>query len=625
MVGLHGVGKAGAFSPDGRTLLAVSVDGTARLWDVATGTTTGPVFRHQDAVQAGAFSPDGKTVLTGSDDRTAQLWDAATGKAIGAPLHHQIAVQHVAFSPDGKTLLTVGGGMFWLWDAATGKAIGALSQLESPFKTVAFSPDRKTLLTGSDRFTKLWDVDTRKTRGEPLQHQGRILAAAFGPGGKTFLTGSSDGTARLWDVATGTTIGEPLQHQGAVRAVAISPDGRTILTGSSDQTARLWDVAFGKPIGAAIRHQGAVEAVAFSPDGKVIFTKSDGEMAQLWDAPTPSSVSTERIALWTEIITYMELDSSGAAHILTDSAWKRRREMLETLGGPSRTEVPRILKSPLPWHWSEALNSEKAGQWFAACWHLDRLIAATPEDVSLSGPRGQARARLGRWAEADADFVRVATRTTDVMPRYYHALLRLQLGDIDGYRTACAEVFQQFERPADPDTSRRIGKIGVIAPDAVADPGRLLHAAERVATLDPEEPLNGLYRGRALYRAGRYEESTKRVEESAKLLETVWSENPGARAARGYCWLFLALAHQGLGHATEARTWLGKAEEEIDREFALVSEAMQAATELTSSQRELLAVSTWDQRLELALLRREAETLIKQGHPLYLPADVFSP
>ena len=55
-----------AFSPDGCTALTGSYDGTARLWDVATGQQKGPPLKHDYPVWTVAFSPDGRTVLTGS-------------------------------------------------------------------------------------------------------------------------------------------------------------------------------------------------------------------------------------------------------------------------------------------------------------------------------------------------------------------------------------------------------------------------------------------------------------------------------------------------------------------------------------------------------------------------------
>ena len=95
-----------SFSPDGKTVLTASLDGTARLWDVAGGPTPRQVFRHRSPVRVACFSPDGKTVLTASEDGTARRWDAGTGKPIGLALWHQASVSNAAFSPDGKTIIT---------------------------------------------------------------------------------------------------------------------------------------------------------------------------------------------------------------------------------------------------------------------------------------------------------------------------------------------------------------------------------------------------------------------------------------------------------------------------------------------------------------------------------------
>ena len=63
-----------AFSPDGRYVATSGADGTARLWEVASGTEVRRFTDHTDAVRNVVFSPDGKYILTASDDHTARLW-----------------------------------------------------------------------------------------------------------------------------------------------------------------------------------------------------------------------------------------------------------------------------------------------------------------------------------------------------------------------------------------------------------------------------------------------------------------------------------------------------------------------------------------------------------------------
>ena len=43
----------------------------------------------RSGVNSAAFSPDGRFVVTASEDGTARVWEAATGKAIGEPLRHE--------------------------------------------------------------------------------------------------------------------------------------------------------------------------------------------------------------------------------------------------------------------------------------------------------------------------------------------------------------------------------------------------------------------------------------------------------------------------------------------------------------------------------------------------------
>ncbi len=154
---------------------------------------------HTSTIKSVAYSPDGKTALTGSDDGTARLWDAATGKPLYLLLGHTCTINAVAYSPDGRTVLT--GSMdntARLWDVKTGEQLHILGHIAF-ISSVAYSPDGKTILTGSkDTTARLWDVTTGKQLLILEGHTDWISSVAYSPDGKTVLTGSSDYTARLW-------------------------------------------------------------------------------------------------------------------------------------------------------------------------------------------------------------------------------------------------------------------------------------------------------------------------------------------------------------------------------------------------------------------------------------------
>jgi len=337
-----------AFSPDGRTIVAGTDSNQAWRWQTATGKRLGPPLRARgSSVWAVAFSNDGKAILTGDRDGVARLWDAATGHLVQKfkhPRGHR--VRGVAFSPDGRTVLTGGGGLVTthaetakgealLWDTVTGQQRGQPLEQDGVVWAVAFGPDGKTCAVASeDGRVRLYDVASRRRPYElPALHQSRVVTLAFSANGDRLLTGSVDGTARLWKTSTGEPIGEPLAHQGTVWAVAFSRDGRTVVTSGTDRVARLWDSATGIPIGPPLGHDNIVWTVACAPRDRMVLTGSADKKARLWPLAVPLEGEPERVMLWAQVVTGMELDDNGTVRWLDAPTWEERRQRLEKLGG----------------------------------------------------------------------------------------------------------------------------------------------------------------------------------------------------------------------------------------------------------------------------------------------------
>ncbi len=189
-----------AFSPDGRFVVTASADGTARVWDAATGASRGELRGHSGSVNSASFSPDGKLIVTAGNDASVRLWDASRFeqvRTIGGT--YPKAVSSAEYSPDGRFIVAASADAAWVCD-----------------------PNRGELV--------------RKLEGHP----GQVNSASFSPDSRLIVTASADNTARVWNAQTGESIATLLDHKGPVLNAMFSPDGRSVFTASEDYATRIY-------------------------------------------------------------------------------------------------------------------------------------------------------------------------------------------------------------------------------------------------------------------------------------------------------------------------------------------------------------------------------------------------
>ncbi len=281
----------GALSPDGRRVVTMSGDRTARLWDMATGAPFGAPMRHDDLVVAASFSPDGRWIVTSSQDATARLW-------IRRPVRRSAARWSTYQVLGLKSAETASGSSRCRGIARRGYG------MRRPARRLACPCVTKALFGG---------------RIQPGRNEGRH------PGWKCCAAmGCSDRrAARRADAARAQCCGGRIQSDGQRVVTAswivrracgmqragrrwarrcrtrttslrcISADGRRIVTVSSDHTVRLWDATTGEPVAEPMRHERRFRFV-FSPDGqRIAIFVEDEYTARLWDWRLASRSETD--------------------------------------------------------------------------------------------------------------------------------------------------------------------------------------------------------------------------------------------------------------------------------------------------------------------------------------------
>lgn len=177
-----------------RRLASASLDGTARVWDTASGTPVCVLVGHEDKVTGVTWSKGGEWLATASVDRTARVW-------------------HVR-------------AQLPLASAATLRASAVLEGHKGRVTRALWTSDGEQICTSStDKTARIWRVavdgeggGAKVTLLHRLEgHNGLIPCLSISPDDRFVATASADGKCRVWTINDG-------QMAFELNAVPTNPD-----------------------------------------------------------------------------------------------------------------------------------------------------------------------------------------------------------------------------------------------------------------------------------------------------------------------------------------------------------------------------------------------------------------
>jgi WD40 repeat protein/serine/threonine protein kinase len=593
-----------AFSPDGARLVSGCEDSSVRLWDATTGKELATFRGHTANVQSVAFSPDGQWLASAGDDGVVKLWDAlrgaepvtlsggdgskwlsdvifnADGQVLysfsgwstnGAPDGIKLWDWHrtqqvrvfpdsagwligMAMSPDKKRIASADRkGTITFWDAVSGRRLERWAVGAGPIQSLAFSPDGKALGYTSGNKVTVIDADNRREIAIFQSSGSALYSLTFSPDNRRIGAVARDQVI-VWDRASGqklfsyaaSTYDHRLWFFGSI--LAFSSDGK--LAAPDKNRISIRDALTGREILNLPGHSGPVVCLAFSPDGKRLASGSSSDFdVKLWDATS----GQETLAL------------RGHVNTIESVAFSPNGDRLASCSVDGTVKI-----------------------WTATGVSADRVYKRVAHDW-VQASIGDASGVENKQALEDPDNLREPARTFAIQMARHRTeqlgripVFYSRLGNDFSCRewTALARASFTFAQNAfrrnlglDSDKASAHGDFAfflVSCPEPqFRDAAKALVHAEKAIALDPANADYAALLGMAQYRAGEWQAAVDTLEKAIARAPVRFA---------GHARIFLSMAHQQLGHVTEARRCYEQALPEIKKDSSL-EELRQLRTE----------------------------------------------
>lgn len=282
LMGLQKYGNicATQISPDGKYIVTVGFDSTAKIWEVGNNKILYSLQGHKGKVNSAQYSPNGEYIVTASSDSTAKIWESSSRKLLYSLEGHKAGLYSAECSPNSKYIVTTSSDQTAkIWESSSGKLLHSIEGLTIRENFTQFDPDSKHIITAS--------VD------------------------RNGIIASSIRNAKIWDVASGNLI-KNIVFKGVF--YDINWDKQLIIS-YENSSLYLYDLRTGKEMLSWVAIDSTDWAV-ISPSG--FFDASPGAMGELYFVKELEVIPLEsyyeqfyRPNLWERIMKGEEIENAN--------------------------------------------------------------------------------------------------------------------------------------------------------------------------------------------------------------------------------------------------------------------------------------------------------------------------
>lgn len=315
--GKIGVGvTAIAFDHSGERVLLATADGAVTVWGTFTGTRQLTFSeRHNGPVRSAEFSRDDHLAVTASDDGTARVWDAATGSVLNRLRGHSKEVTTALFSHNGGHVLTNGlDGRAYLWNLfpltpEELRQMHAAVLSRNPFHLefgVAQPGSLNETNLAYDHNGQAVDPGLEKTHPDSMEAAGRdaeqgrsLIEDGDLPSAAVWLAHARGMTKAPWPALDLLIYQSARQFAGLVKTVSghrqgiwtasFNPEGTQFVTADRAGVVNLWETGSGRHM-RLNGHTNSVFAARFNESGTLLATAGRDGVARLWNGSSGAGI-----------------------------------------------------------------------------------------------------------------------------------------------------------------------------------------------------------------------------------------------------------------------------------------------------------------------------------------------